>query len=136
MAADIDINFSFTNDTKNYWEVFDRQKSSQNCPDPDYYSPRLRTYHQKLWSKKLPNGEMMELKEDANYLVWKDFHFGSDSIVNMYFHHIKAQKLLTDEIKKHYAKNTVLMILHLSGKTIYCDHTPSAEPSSFPKATP
>ena len=100
MATDIDVDFSFTNDTKNYWKIFDKQKSSRSCPDPDFYSPRLRTCHQKLWSKRLPNGEVLKLEKDGNYLVWKDFHFGSDSIVNMYFHHIKAQKLLTDEIKK------------------------------------
>jgi len=39
----IDINFNVFSDTP-------------KGKDPDSYSPRLRMYHQKLWSKKLPNG--------------------------------------------------------------------------------
>ena len=39
--------------------------------------------------KKLPNNDIMKLEEGygANYLHWKDFRFGSDSIINMYIHH-------------------------------------------------
>ena len=71
----IDVNFSFTTDTKGYLEIFDKQKSSRGCPDPDSKSKTLCSYHQKLWSKKLPNGDKMELKADENYLTWKDFHY-------------------------------------------------------------
>ena len=105
MKANIDVNFSFTNDI-NYWETFNTNNSSRGCPDPDCFSPKLRSYHQKLWSQKLPNGDEMELKEDPdNYLVWKDFCFGSDSIVNMYFHHMHVIKYyLTDELKNTFCQ--------------------------------
>lgn len=29
--------------------------------DPDMYSPTLQKYHQKLWSKPLPNGKIFDL---------------------------------------------------------------------------
>jgi hypothetical protein len=34
-----------------------------NGSDPDSTSPTLRSYHKMLWSKKLPNGEKLELTE-------------------------------------------------------------------------
>jgi hypothetical protein len=54
----------------------------------------LKTYHQLLWSKSLPNGEMMDLKSDpSGYLSWKDFRFGSDSIL-VSFRYEKNRELL------------------------------------------
>ena len=44
----IDINFNVFSDTP-------------KGKDPDSYSPTLRMYHQKLWSKKLPNGMSFDL---------------------------------------------------------------------------
>ena len=104
---DIDVDFSFTDDTPNYWENFDEQNSSRGCPDPDSKSPTLRSYHQKLWSKKLPNGKIMQLSVGTDYsLIWKDFRFGADSIVNMYFHRVSVNKhYLTDEIKQYLCDN-------------------------------
>lgn len=103
---DIDVDFSFTDDTPNYWKIFDEQHSSRNCLDPDGNSPTLRSYHQKLWSKKLPNGKIMQLSVGTDYsLVWKDFRFGADSIVNTYFHHIRGNNFLTDEIKQYLCDN-------------------------------
>ena len=101
----IDVDFSFTDDTS-FWDMFNANGSSRKCPDPDSYSPTLRSYHQKLWSKKLPNGYVMELTEDVDsYLIWKDFHFGADSIVNMYFHDKRGNNSLTDEIKQYLCDN-------------------------------
>lgn len=50
--------------------------------DPGTRSKTLQKYHQLLWSKKLPNGENMELSigSGSNYLTWKNFRFGSDFI--------------------------------------------------------
>ena len=41
--------------------------------DPDAYSKTLNSYHQKLWSKKLPNGKMMHLEQgrDGKRLILK-----------------------------------------------------------------
>ena len=51
--------------------------------DPDKLSLMLRNYHQLLWSKPLPNGEIMKLehKRSGYFLEWNDFCFGSDSII-------------------------------------------------------
>ena len=72
---DIDVGFDFMTDTT-------RTRNGE-LKDPDFYSPTLKTYHRLLWSKPLPNGEVMDLKEckPPYYLTWKDFDFGSDSII-------------------------------------------------------
>ena len=44
----IDITFDFRSDSKGR--------------DPDTYSPMRNAYHKMVWSKELPNGEVMDLK--------------------------------------------------------------------------
>ena len=63
--------------------TFDFRSDTPIGEDPDKYSQTLKTYHQLLWSKALPNGEEMELSKGKGlyYLTWKDFDFGSDSII-------------------------------------------------------
>lgn len=63
--------------------TFDFRSDTPIGEDPDKYSQTLKAYHQLLWSKGLPNGEVMELKKGNGlyYLTWKDFDFGSDSII-------------------------------------------------------
>ncbi len=55
--------------------------------DPDSASKTLRTYQQLLWSKKLPNGEMMNLEIEKGCLKWKNMWFGSDSITASFLHY-------------------------------------------------
>lgn len=82
--TEIDIHFDFTTDTRGYWENFWNNNNGLGASkrDPDTYSKTLQKYHQLLWSKKLPNGEQMELTigSGPHYLTWKNFRFGSDSI--------------------------------------------------------
>ena len=47
-------------------------RSDANGKDPDSHSPTLRAYQRVLYSKPLPNGEVMELSDKLN---WKDFWF-------------------------------------------------------------
>lgn len=56
----IDIKFNMFSDTP-------------DGKDPDGYSQTLNSYHQKLWSKKLPNGKVMHLEKgrDGNRLIVK-----------------------------------------------------------------
>lgn len=63
--------------------TFDFRSDTPTGEDPDKYSQTLKAYHQLLWSKALPNGEVMELEKGSGlyYLTWKDFDFGSDSII-------------------------------------------------------
>ncbi len=62
---------------------------SDSCgKDPDAYSLTLRSYHQFLWSKKLPIGERLELEVISSRLVYRfnmqTLKFGSDSISNSF----------------------------------------------------
>ena len=83
--AIIDISFDFTTDTPKYWGNYWEKDPLLGCPngDPDSKSKTLQLYHKILYSKALPNGEKMDLQigSGANYLSWKDFRFGSDSII-------------------------------------------------------
>lgn len=63
----IDISFDFRIDAKG--------------KDPDVWSPTLKAYQRVLYSKPLPNGEVMLLDES---LQWKGFRFGSDSILHSF----------------------------------------------------
>lgn len=65
----IDITFDFRSDSKG--------------KDPDGYSPTLNAYHRALWSKELPNGEVMELQSGRPpyAMKWNDFWFSSDTII-------------------------------------------------------
>ena len=77
--------------------------SDSNGGDPDSKSPTLRKYHKLLWSKILPSGHHLELRDDKNdaYLYHESelglFAFGSDAITHSYKHHIR-KKWLTDQI--------------------------------------
>ena len=91
----IDTSFDFTSDSRDYWDNFWKNNGGLgggNC-DPDSASATLRKYHQLLWSKTLPIGEKMELATDSEYLSWKDFRFGSDSII-VSFRYEKCRNLL------------------------------------------
>lgn len=81
---DIDVNFDFTTDTKGFWDGFWERNDGLGAggADPDSRSKTLRLYSQLLWSKPLPNGEVMELEDGRSkfYLRWKDFYFSNDSI--------------------------------------------------------
>ena len=76
---------------------------SNKIPDPDNASPTLRAYHQLLWSKPLPNGEFMALETGNNcYLKWKDFYFGSDSIIVSFMHaRFKLRQLVKSSIPNY-----------------------------------
>ena len=85
----IDTNFNFYSDS--------------NGGDPDSASPTLRNYHKILWSKPLPNGNLLELSDNKNgvYLYHKsalgEFFFGSDAITHSYKNH-QRKKWLTEQI--------------------------------------
>ncbi len=78
----IDTNYSFTEDTPDFWKDYWNDEMGHSSVDPDAYSKRLKAYHKFVWSRQLPNGEKMDLTEgdSYNYLTWKRFRFGSDSI--------------------------------------------------------
>ena len=60
---------------------------SKYVPDPDIVSPTLKAYHRLLWSRPLPNGEVMSLETGKGcYLRWRDIYVGSDSITASFRH--------------------------------------------------
>src|SRR5690606_9540464 len=85
----IDTNFNF------YSDSYGR--------DPDSASPTLRMYHKILWSKPLPNGKILELRDDKPgvYLYHEsdlgEFFLGSDAITHSYKNH-QRKKWLTEQI--------------------------------------
>ena len=98
----IDVSFDFTSDSPHYWDHFweNNDGLGSGNSDPDSASRTLQRYHQILWSKKLPNGEFMDLHcgYGANYLTWKDFRFGSDSII-VSFRYQKNRALIENVAK-------------------------------------
>lgn len=98
----IDVNFDFTTDSQNYWDDFWNRNNGLGLggSDPDAVSKTLQLYHSLLWSRQLPNGEMMNLSvgSGSNYLTWKNFRFGSDSITASFrYNRYKTQ---IEEIKR------------------------------------
>lgn len=92
----INVEFDFTTDTPTYWNGFWERRDGLGLGacDPDTYSSTLKAYHQLLWSKPLPNGDVMDLKPDpSGYLSWKVFRFGSDSII-VDFRYERCRELL------------------------------------------
>jgi hypothetical protein len=73
--------------------------------DPDSKSPTLRSYHNFLWNKTLPNGKVFELtnKKSGFYLYHKsdlgEFSLGSDTITHSYRKH-KQKIWLTQQIQE------------------------------------
>lgn len=101
----IDITFDFTTDTPKYWDNFQNDNVlGGGGADPDAVSKTLQNYHQLLWSKPLPNGEHMNLAsgKGSNYLTWKNFRFGSDSILAS-FRYIRYREML-EEVSKRVPK--------------------------------
>ena len=98
----IDVSTDFTLDTPHYWDGFGERSGGLGIGggDPDSLSKNLQLYHQTVWSRKLPCGETMALQRGTgpNYLTWKDFRFGSDSII-VSFRYEKYRQML-DEVQK------------------------------------
>lgn len=79
----IDVNFNFTTDTSGFWDGFWNSGLGNHCKssDPDAISKTLKEYHRILWSRKLPNGQVMKLADNGDYLGWGDFRFASDILI-------------------------------------------------------
>jgi len=80
----INTDFDFTTDTLHFWDGFWERKGGLGyCGnDPDTHSATLRRHHRILWSRELPNGQVMDLQECymPDYLRWNGMRFASDSI--------------------------------------------------------
>lgn len=102
LLSKIYVWFDFTTDTKGFWNGFWERNGGlgAGAADPDAKSQTMRDYHRLLWSRELPNGEVMQLVDGRSryYLHWKDFYFGSDSITAS-FRYYRNREFL-EEVKK------------------------------------
>lgn len=86
--------------------------SDANGRAPDLFSPTLRRYHQKLWSKPLPCGVEFTLARKGRYLCHTSelgtFYLGSDAITHSYSKHERKRWLtsqIPDEVADFFARN-------------------------------
>lgn len=85
--------------------AFDAYSDTPAGRDPDSHSPTLRRYHQKLWSKRLPDGTPFDLLTDhpKAYLHHKsdrgEFFLSSDAIGHTY-RYVKAMAPVIDKMPK------------------------------------
>lgn len=90
MRTDIDITFDFRRDTR-------------EGRDPDTDSKTLRRYHKRLWSRRLPNGELFELDDTTpgKYLHHRsamgDFSLSSDAVIPTFKWARHIKELIPDE---------------------------------------
>lgn len=102
------------------------EPESKIIPDPDSASPTLKAYHQLLWSKPLPNGEFMALETGKDfYLKWKDFYFGSDSIIVSFMNaRFKLREHIQSNIPDYaeYREQYLHKSYTISGSVIFPQH--------------
>lgn len=75
---ELDVTKCFVDDSDGFWDGFWERRNglgaSPNYADPDSASATLRNYHQALWSRELPNGQVMKLEKGKKiglpYLEW------------------------------------------------------------------
>lgn len=102
-----------------------------NGRDPDLYSPTLRRFHQKLWSKPLPCGVEFTLRQEGKYLRHSSrlgtFDVGSDAITHSYKNHSSKRWLtsqIPDEVADFFARNsTIASYTIFPNKQINRQHT-------------
>ena len=113
-TVDIDVTFDFRSDSAGR--------------DPDSASPTLKRYHQALWSKPLPNGQLMCLTADnCSYLRWNDIVFGSDSITASFRWNKKLMTRVEPFIPlfSEYLENYLHKTYTIGGTIIFPKHTGS-----------
>lgn len=129
----IDTFFDFTSELPNYWEGFWERRDGLGGggTDPDKTSLTLREYHRILWSKKLPNGELMNLEkgDQYTYLKWRDLRLASDAIIVELRYH--RYRWVIDEVDKRlgdyktFYENLIRRGYTIGGTIIFPQHTGS-----------
>ena len=127
----IDVSLDLTEATPGFWDGFWERNDGLGAggADPDSSCAILQEYHKKLWSKQLPNGEFMDLQMSSDpyyYLTWKNFRFGSDSIIVEFRYH--KYKYMLDKIAeatgdfKGFFEKTLRRTYTVGGTIIFPKH--------------
>lgn len=99
-------------------------RSDSKGKDPDNWSPTLKAYQQFLYSKPLPNGEVMELNEN---LAWMGFQFSSDSILHGFIGW-KSYKHIISQVNKSVISEFEASDYTIGGEIIFpCNRVKGAQ---------
>ena len=84
----IDIDFDFRSDTPDYPKK-----------DPDAFSPTLRRYHKRLWSKRLPNGVVFSLDDTTRHYLHHrsdlgEFYLASDAVIPTFSREVRLTHII------------------------------------------
>ena len=80
---------------------FDLRSDTPPGKDPDTYSPTLRRYHQLLWSKPLPSGQVfhLDVSNRRRYLHHKsklgEYFLSSDTIIRTFQGHARVASVIS-----------------------------------------
>lgn len=127
LLKNINVDFDFTIDTPYYWDNYwnyDKVLGHFNN-DPDTASKTMQLYHRTLYSKKLPNGDFLQLDSGSagKYLTWKNFRFGSDSIIVSFRY--KKYRYMIEQVAKsmlnwqEYVESYIMKSYTLGGEIIF-----------------
>ena len=121
----IDISQNMADLTPHFWDGYWSDDMGKSSSDPDRKCLLLQEYHCILWSKKLPNGSILDLKKGygKNYLTWGNFRFGSDSII-VSFRYENNKKMIYEVMKavpnyKDFIENYVKKAYTIGGFIIF-----------------
>lgn len=92
--------------------------------DPDSYSPTLRRYHRRLWSKPLPDGTVFDLADNVpgHYLYHRsnrgEFSLSSDSVIPTFTRRL-ALKPVTSQLPEAQLQEFMSVSYTIGGMMIY-----------------
>ena len=104
--------------------TFDFRSDTTPNRDPDQHSSTLRLYHKLLWSKTLPNGQVLDLsdKVSGKYLYHKsnlgEFNLTSDSIIHSYKNTVRMKNVL-DQIPRQDIQDIYNSFQTIGGYTVF-----------------
>ena len=112
------------NDTFKIDGTFDFRADTAPNKDPDQHSATLRKYHKLLWSKPLPNGQVLNLSDDVSgkYLYHKsglgEFILTSDAITHSYKDTMRMKNVL-DQMEKREIQDIYNSFQSIGGYTLF-----------------
>jgi hypothetical protein len=107
---------------------FDMRSDTPEGKDPDTYSKTLRRYHELLWSKPLPSGQVFVMRPEGRrrYLYHESslgqFFLGSDTIVHTYGSWLRMRPI-TDQIPEEEREAFRRIGYTIGGMTVFPGNT-------------